>query len=130
MTTITLEVSDDLAVRLQPLRERLPKLLERTLEALQFDSSPPQPVQTAQPMHTEVLDFMASSPTPKQILEFKVSAPLQERVDDLLDKNHEAGLTPPERAEMETYLQISHFMTMLKARAHQALRDVSNGSSA
>jgi len=48
---------------------------------------------------------------------FKVSAAAQERLENLLDKNREEALSPGEKAELDTYLQLSEWMTILKARA-------------
>ena len=48
---------------------------------------------------------------------FKISAVAQERLENLLDKNREGTLSPGERVELDTYLQLSERMTILKARA-------------
>lgn len=125
MTTITLEVPDELATRLAPLGEQLPLLLEQAMTSLWREKDRAKgkslPVDLGSTTYSEVLGFLASGPTLKQIAEFKVSQALQDRVEELLDKNREEGLTEQERTEMDTYLRVSHIMTMLKIHARAAL---------
>lgn len=124
MTTITLEVPDKLAERLAPLRDRLPDLLAQALELSVNEqangSNEGAKININSPVYTEVLDFLASGPTPDQIASFKISHSLQERVEELLDKNREEGLDENEAAELNTYLKLNHLMILLKARAHKA----------
>ena len=122
MTTITLEVPDELAARLLPLRERLPELLSMTLEL--FPAGLPLAMLGSQAMHPafeEMIDFLASGPTPEQIVGFRVSPVTQARLEELLDKNREDGLTDDEAAELDVYEQINFVLLLLKARARPAL---------
>ena len=122
MTTITLEVPDELAARLMPLRERLPELLSMTLEL--FPAGLPLAVLASQAIHPafeEMIDFLASGPTPEQIVGFRVSPATQARLEELLDKNREDGLTDDEAAELDVYEQINFVLLLLKARARPAL---------
>ena len=78
----------------------------------------------AQPPDTffnEILDFLASSPTPEQIVSFKTSEALNERLHYLLDQNGEGQLSAEERAELDEFLKIDHVFTMLKIRARKKL---------
>jgi hypothetical protein len=118
MTTITLEVPDELATRLDPWRDRLPDLLSQALELLPGE----RPVSVVAPamryqVFEEMIDFLASGPTPEQIIAHKASAPVQERLAELLDKNREEGLTEAEEAELDAYELVNHVMILLKARA-------------
>jgi hypothetical protein len=65
----------------------------------------------------EITDFLATSPNPQAIIAFKPSLELERRALDLLQKNREAGLAADEQAEMEAFMQMDHFMTLLKAKA-------------
>ena len=117
MTTITLQVPDELAARLAPMRDRLPQLLSIALELF-----PDLPLNTSElaadnPAFAEMIDFLARGPTPVQIAAFKVSPSVQARLEELLDKNREEGLTDPETAELEAYAQVNHLLLLLKARA-------------
>ncbi len=69
-----------------------------------------------------MLDFLASGPTSQQIIEHKATPAAQARLEDLLDKNREEGLTETEAAEMNTFRQVNHVMILLKARARRALQ--------
>lgn len=69
----------------------------------------------------EVLDFLASTPTPEQIIAFHPSEALQIRLRELLDRNQNALLTAEEQAELDEFSRINHFMAMLKIRARKKL---------
>ena len=69
----------------------------------------------------EVLDFLVSTPTPQQIIDFHASEEIQLHVRDLLDRNREGTLSDREKAEMDEIGQIDHFIARLKVRAHKAL---------
>jgi len=118
MTTVTLEVPDDLAAQFKIDPARLPALIRDVLEARLAKRvvSAGEGEPTA-PVYQEILDFLTASPTLQQIIDFKISAPAQERLEELLSKNREEELTQGERVELETYLQFSHLLTRLKARA-------------
>jgi hypothetical protein len=67
----------------------------------------------------EVLDFLLSQPTPAQILGFHASDATQTRVRYLLDSNRNDQLKDAEKAELEAYLQVEHFVRRLKIRARE-----------
>lgn len=69
----------------------------------------------------EVLDFLASTPTPEQIIHFHPSEVSQLRLRDLLDRNQSAALTAEERAELDEFSRLNHLMSMLKIRARKRL---------
>ena len=119
MTTITLDVPDDLASRLGMLREHLPELLAKVLDA----RSQPKPTigaGTTYPVYQEMLDFLATRPTPEQLIAFKISPLAQARLEELLDKNQDEGVTEAENAELDVYELVHHSMIRLKAQARQA----------
>lgn len=121
MTTITLELPDDLVTRFDSLKNHLPNLLYeilspgylkpglRTFKRGELFSA-----------YQEMVDFLASGPTPEQIIAHRPSAEFQERLADLLDKNREGELTEHESAELDSYEQIDDLMSLLKARARAA----------
>jgi len=74
MTTITVEVPDDLAARLDPLRDHLPALLSEVLNSgtgervlRRLGSVPSHQV------YDEMIEFLASGPTPEEIIAHKAS---------------------------------------------------------
>jgi len=118
MATITLEVTDELAARLAPLRDKLPDLISQALELRSTEKAVREvEQQISHPVFIETLDFLASGPTPGQIIAFKASPAVQERLEELLDKNREEGLTEEEAAELDVYEQVNDLMILLKAHA-------------
>jgi hypothetical protein len=69
----------------------------------------------------EILDFLASSPTPEQIVDFHPSSRLQLRLRDLLDRNRNDELNSDEQIELDEFSRMNHFMSMLKIRARKRL---------
>jgi hypothetical protein len=116
MTTITIEIPDDLAAKID--LGTLPILLRELVghKAVQVQAID-EGASLPRPLYREITDFLAENPTTQQIMAFKISMAAQERLEDLLDKNREEALSPGERAELDTYLQLSEWMTILKARA-------------
>lgn len=124
MAELTIQVPDELAQRLEPLRDRLPELLQRLVETVSPRISLPNQIssvtsQTDAPIaYTEVLDFLITRPTPQEITTFKVSAAAQARLCTLLDKHREGTLTEAETTELDLYEQLEHLMILLKAKAY------------
>jgi hypothetical protein len=98
MTSITLEIPDELATRLAPLRDRLPELLRIAVEL--SSSYPKAPRAGDNRVFDEMIDFLAGGPSPEQIAAFKVSPSAQA---ELLEKNRENELTDEEAAELDLY---------------------------
>ena len=67
-------------------------------------------------VYDEVATFMASM-NPKKVVAFKPSKANQERLDFLLYKQKEEGLSPEEKSEVEHYLIINRIIGLAKARA-------------
>ena len=116
MTTITLEVPDEVAARFHFAKERWPAFIRQAI-ADKLAQPPPSPAPDTPPLYQEIVDFLASGPAAAEIIAFKISPTAQERLEDLLEKNRETSLRIEERAELETYLQLSHVVARLKARA-------------
>ncbi len=119
MAELTIQIPDELAARLEPLRERLPELLAQLLENTSKSASTllERTASTTEPpsVYAEVLDFLLQRPTPTEIAAFKVSPQAQERLRTLLEKNREATLTAEETAELDVYEQLEHLMLLLKS---------------
>ena len=73
----------------------------------------------------EITDFLASSPAPQAIIDFQPSKALTHRALELLQANRENRLTPEDRAEMDEFMRMEHFMTLLKAKARLKLANQS-----
>lgn len=116
MTTITLEVPDELAAQVVALGGRLPDLLDRALKSEPAEKRrQTNGAGVSIPLYREITDFLASNPSPEQVAAFKISSAAQERLEDLLDKNREESLTADETAELDAYLQARDLMILLKA---------------
>lgn len=111
MQTITLDVSDELAVRLRSVEKRLPNILELGLRQFHAQS------QIGFDGAAEVLELLASLPSPEAILAIRPSDAFQARIDFLLDKNREVGLTAEEDGEWEQYMYLEHLVRMAKGKA-------------
>jgi hypothetical protein len=117
MTTVTLEVPDELAVRLSSLSGRLPELLSRLLDSQPANGASSAFVAGAgDPAYNELIDFLASNPTQEQILAFQISPAAQERLAGLLERNREEGLSAEESTELDLYQLIHNAVVLLKAR--------------
>lgn len=64
----------------------------------------------------EVTDFLASDPTPEQIIAYQLPNNLQARVHELLEKNGEGELSEQERGELTDYARIENMMGLLKVK--------------
>jgi hypothetical protein len=105
MATITLELPDELADKVEQLRERLPELLALSLR------QPALPAAT----YRYILDFLASNPTPAQIAGFGPTPEMRDRLSTLLARNSAGQLTTSEQAELDEYERIEHLMILIKA---------------
>ena len=70
----------------------------------------------------ELAQFLASL-SPSKVLTFRTSRKSQERVNFLLLKNNEQGLTTDESKEMEKYMLVEHIVQLAKAKALQKLSE-------
>ena len=108
MVEITIAVPEALAEQLAAVRDRLPEVLARGL---------PEAAPAANEVYRYVLTFLATSPSPEDILNFVLTAAMQDRASALLDKQRTGQLTPREMAELDEYTHIDSLVSMLKARA-------------
>jgi len=72
--------------------------------------------------YDEVVDFLTSEPTPNQIIAFKPSEVVQERINYLLETNRNGTLTSDEQSELDEFEQIEHLMRRLKIRTRTKLQ--------
>ena len=63
-----------------------------------------------------ITDFLATEPSPQEIIAYHLPDDLQERLDELLDKNGEDLLTPEEREELFTFLKADQMFSLLKTK--------------
>lgn len=105
MSTITIEVPDELSDLVAEAGDRLPELLAQSLQ------QPPLPAH----VYRYVLDFLASTPSAEQIVAFAPAPEMTERLRTLLDREAANSVTPSEKAELDEYERLEHLMVMIKA---------------
>lgn len=116
MSSITLEIPDDLAERLRGLADRLPRILDLGLRALSAE---------AQPRYAgaaDILEILAGLPAPDEVLALRPSHALQERISALLEKNRTTGLSPEEELEWQHIEYLEHLVRLAKAKAALKLK--------
>ena len=115
MVEITIQVPDELGKRLERVRERLPDVLERGLADVLTEES----IISAD--EQEIIQTLATSPSPETILALRPSEALQARISELLARSKEGPITHVEESEMERYLTLEHWVRLAKAYAYQQL---------
>ncbi len=108
---VTLNISEELATRLHPLEDQLPKILDLGLRELNATA------QVGFEGAAEVLEFLARLPTPEKIIALRPSKTWQARISALLEKNRTEGLTPAEEQEWEQYQYLEHLVRIAKVEA-------------
>lgn len=71
--------------------------------------------------YEEFVEFITSSPTLKQIAEFRLSDAAEAQISYLLEANRNGTITDDEEAELDDYLRLEHIMRRAKIRAFEKL---------
>ena len=71
--------------------------------------------------YEEVIDFIASGPSPSSVISFRPSREASARVAELVEREKTTGLSPAEKGELDHYMELEHIMRLAKARARQRL---------
>jgi len=92
---IILEVPDRLGEKLQQLGDRLPEALDRALrELIPAETIPYQD-------ELQIVELLASQPSPEVILAIRPTPALQARMSELLDRNKSGTLSRSEEVELD-----------------------------
>ena len=70
----------------------------------------------------EITDFLATNPTPEEIVDYELPEDLQARAHELLDKNGEGDLTREEHDEMIDFARMNAMMRLLKVKMRIKLK--------
>lgn len=108
MATLTIEVPDLLVEKLSPHSERIDEILGLGLGELS-----PLPNR----VYRYILTFLAGNPTNEDIIKFRPSPEMQERLRSLLGREKTETLTVAEQAELDEYERIEHLLILLKTRS-------------
>jgi hypothetical protein len=114
--TITLHIPEELATRLRHVENQLPRILELGLRELNAAA------QSGYEGAAEVMEVLAGLPAPEEILALRPSPDLQERINTLLEKNRNEGLSATEEQEWEQYQYLEHLVRIAKAKASLKLK--------
>ena len=76
----------------------------------------------------EITDFLATEPSPQEIIAYYMPDDLQARLDELLDKNREGEIAPSEREELERFLNANQMFSLLKTKMKLKLKRASDES--
>ncbi|MBD2001882.1 MULTISPECIES: hypothetical protein [Cyanophyceae] len=118
---ITLDLPEELVSQLNSLGDKLPQILELGLHELNASS------QTGFAGVAEILKFLATLPTPEEIIALRPSEALQAEISSLLEKNRAQSLTLAEAQSWEQYQYLEHLIRMAKAKAYLKLKKLSQG---
>ena len=132
MAQIMIDIPDDLAQRLAPFQSQFSDLFTRLIATTLLGRTKTEGelalaagLINTSGTYQEILDFLIDRPTSEQIINFKVSAASQSRLQTLLERNREVALTALETAEIDLYEQLDTLIGFLKIRAYAALRATS-----
>jgi hypothetical protein len=117
MSSITLDLPDDLAERLRALADRLPRVLDLGLRALSAE------VSAEYEGIADVMEVLATLPAPEEVLRLRASPRLQARIQELLEKSRSLSLTADEELEWERIDYLEHLVRLAKAKAALKLKD-------
>jgi hypothetical protein len=67
--------------------------------------------------HEEVIEFIAGGPSVRRVADFEASPTAKARVELLIRKEKNDGLTPSEKSELDDFMALEHLMRLAKARA-------------
>jgi uncharacterized protein YnzC (UPF0291/DUF896 family) len=73
----------------------------------------------------EPLSHCLDDESARRVIAFKIDPKIQERVDVLAAKANEGSLTAEEDAEYEAIIRAADFISILKLKARQRLRQIS-----
>lgn len=70
----------------------------------------------ARSVFSVITDFLATNPTPQEIVAYQLPDDLQARAHELLTLNGEGEIMPEERDEMFDFVRVEEMMSLLKAK--------------
>lgn len=69
--------------------------------------------------YEELIDFIAAGPKSDDVILFEPSQTTKERVANLIHQEKTQGLSPEEKTELNSYMQLEHIMRLAKAKARR-----------
>ena len=112
MVQMTMQVSDKLAKRIQPIGFWLPTIIEISLIGFKT---------LATITAAEVIYFLSTTPSAQDLLEYHISEQSQQRLQRLLTRGEAGILSQTEQLELDELQQLEHIIIMLKAQVAKTL---------
>jgi hypothetical protein len=116
---IILEVPDRPGEKLHALGDRLPEALDRALRDLSSAKTIPNLDDR------QIVQLLASQPSPEAILAIHPTPALQARMNKLLDRNKSGILSTREEVELDRHLLLEHWVRLARIPRLQTLTDSS-----
>ncbi|MEZ4665021.1 MAG: hypothetical protein R2911_46435 [Caldilineaceae bacterium] len=113
MTTITIDVPEHVANLIHDVGEQLPLVIEMGVSRL-------APVSTQ--AYMEALALFAQNPSQELLATFQFSSTVEERINDLVERNEDGLLSQAERVELDRLSYLEGQLQLVKARALAALK--------
>lgn len=107
MMQVTMQVPDELGRKIQPMNAWLPAIIELSLIGFKT---------LATAAASEVIELLSQNPSPREVIDYHVSEPVQARLQRLLVLNEAGLLSEAEQIELDELQRLEHVMIMLKAR--------------
>ena len=104
-------IADDLAHQLKPYAAELPEILKLGMREWQARGD------SGYSGLGSVLEKLAGLPTPEEVMALRPAAPLQQRIDALLEKNRTMGLSADDQREWDQYQYVEHLVRLAKGSA-------------
>jgi hypothetical protein len=106
MVQMTMQVPEELAERIRPIGSWLPTIIELSLAGFKT---------LAAATAAELTEFLSTTPSPQEVLDYHVSDASQARLRRLLTLNEAGQLSASEHLELDELQRLEHIVIMLKA---------------
>jgi hypothetical protein len=74
---------------------------------------------------TVISEFLGAAPTLQEIIAFKLPEMLEQRALDLMNQRRQNALSEAEKAELDEFTRMGHFMNRVKLQARLKLAEKS-----
>ena len=113
MAVMTLEISDELAAKVEPVQPYLPILLE--LSTTQFQTK-------AQETAFELFRFISQAPPPERVMDYFIGEKSQARLRELGYLNNAGTISEQELIEYDELIAVGRIGTKMKIEAAKIMR--------
>ncbi len=108
MKTVTLDIPENLIQTINEIGDQLPVVLEMGMSRY-------APLSTQ--AYREAISFLAQELPPEEIVNFRFSDEIENRISQLLEKNNAGHLSQAEEVELERLSQLEEQLQLAKANA-------------